>query len=226
MASSGTQTRWLPLSEACALIKVHQSTLRQWADSGHIRTFRTAGGHRRFLLDDLTAMLEGREPTQPAATSVEEHALRAIRRKLHGEHTAHEQPWMDALSSEGKVKMRLFGRRLLDLSVVYLSQKRQRPEVISEVQTLAAEYGQDLAHAGVPLDSMMEAFVFFRNSLFDAVRDAAQHGSLRGTDIALVWQHMEEVADQMLLSMIRAYERSLHAPVSGYKVAAQAGNEN
>ena len=203
-------------------MKVHASTLRQWADNRQIRTFRTAGGHRRFLLDDLNAMLEGHAPTQLAATSLEEDAVRRIRRRLHGEHTTHAYPWLDRLSPEGRVKLRLFGRRLLDLSLIYLGQKRRRPEVLSEVQMLAEEYGQQLAQVNIALDQVLEAFIFFRNPLFEAVRESVQNGQLRGMDPTLVWQQVEQVSDHMLLSMIRAYERSLHVAVNGNQVAVQA----
>src|SRR5256712_12763376 len=39
---------WLSLDEAAKRLSVHPATLREWADKGQIRTFRTPGGHRRF----------------------------------------------------------------------------------------------------------------------------------------------------------------------------------
>ncbi|MSP78210.1 MAG: helix-turn-helix domain-containing protein [Dehalococcoidia bacterium] len=222
MASSQLQTQWLPLSEACALMKVHQSTLRQWADNGQIRTFRTAGGHRRFLREDLVAMTQGRRPVQIAVATLEESALRRIRKGLHGEHSPRKQAWMGKLSEEGRVKMRVLGRRLLDLSITYVSQRRGQADVLSEVGVLAEGYGQDIARVGVPLGQVLEAFIFFRNSLFEAVREAAQHGSLRGTDTTLIWEQMEQVADHMLLSMIRSYEGSHNGAGNDTQSAIQA----
>ena len=225
MASRNPSTQWLPLSAACALLKVHQSTLRQWADNGQVRTFRTAGGHRRFLLDDLTAMQRGNGATHVSTASLEEKTLTRIRRKLHGEHPPQSQAWIEKLPPEGRLKMRLFGRRLVDLSIAYLSQKRKRVEALTEVGLLAEEYGQDLARISMPLDQVLEVFIFFRNSLFDAVRDGAQQGSLRGQDIGTIWQQMEQLSDHMLLSMIRAYERSQHGAVNRIETAAQTGSE-
>src|SRR5439155_13174276 len=48
---------WLTLREACARLDVHPATLRQWADRGRLRAFRTPGGHRRFSAEDVEALL-------------------------------------------------------------------------------------------------------------------------------------------------------------------------
>jgi excisionase family DNA binding protein len=204
----------MTLAEACGLLSVNQSTLRQWADEGRVRAFRTPGGHRRFRREDLDALLgqstERRGPHN-AVPTLEESALRRIRRRIHGEQAAHEQPWMERLTPDGRLRLRLFGRRLLDLSVAYITQRRRRPAILEEVQGIGGEYGQYLARVAMPLGEVLEAFIFFRNTLFDAVRDATAHGPLHGADMANVWAHMEHLADLLLLSMIRSYERSVHA---------------
>ena len=38
------------------LLQVNEATLRQWADHGHLRVYRTPGGHRRFYRDDVLAL--------------------------------------------------------------------------------------------------------------------------------------------------------------------------
>ena len=44
---------WLTLGAASGMLGVSESTIRRWADAGDIRSFRTPGGHRRILEDDL-----------------------------------------------------------------------------------------------------------------------------------------------------------------------------
>src|SRR3989442_14826425 len=44
---------WRSLDEAAKRLSVHPATLREWADKGQIRTFRTPGGHRRFSEVDV-----------------------------------------------------------------------------------------------------------------------------------------------------------------------------
>jgi excisionase family DNA binding protein len=50
---------WLTLGEAARYLGVAQSTVRKWADTGRIETFKTPGGHRRFRRDDLERFLHG-----------------------------------------------------------------------------------------------------------------------------------------------------------------------
>src|SRR3989442_6667548 len=47
---------WLGLEEAARRLSVHPATLREWADKGRIRTFRTPGGHRRFSESDVLGL--------------------------------------------------------------------------------------------------------------------------------------------------------------------------
>ena len=49
------KSHWLSLRDACRILDVSQTTLRQWADGGHLRVYRTPGGHRRFLREDVDA---------------------------------------------------------------------------------------------------------------------------------------------------------------------------
>lgn len=215
--SREVEGKWLSIAQASELVAVDQSTLRGWADSGRVRSFRTPGGHRRFFRDDLAAMTEQRASPREVSESLEETALRRIRRRLSAEHTAQSSSpggWMERLSPEGSTRLRLFGRRLLDLSVAYTTQRRRRAAILEEVRAIGEEYGLDLGRSGVPLEQMVEAFIFFRNSLFDAVRDSVAQGPLRGADIAHLWGQTEQLTDQVLLSMVRAYERSAHAPVA------------
>jgi excisionase family DNA binding protein len=49
----GAATATMALSDAVDALGVSASTLRRWADSGRVRVVRTAGGHRRFAVDDV-----------------------------------------------------------------------------------------------------------------------------------------------------------------------------
>ena len=110
------ESDWLSLRDARNLLEVSDTTLRQWADAGHLRVYRTPGGHRRFLREDVEALTQGPPPSpEPVrADSREAPALRRIRRRL-GQDSVTQQPWFQAVEPEGHDRMRLFGRRLLSL---------------------------------------------------------------------------------------------------------------
>lgn len=49
----------LPLTagQVAKLFNVHPTTVIAWADAGKLPSFRTPGGHRRFLREDVDAFL-------------------------------------------------------------------------------------------------------------------------------------------------------------------------
>lgn len=55
---------WLTLGEAAKYLGVAQSTVRKWADTGRVETFKTPGGHRRFKRDDLDRFMQGASDNQ------------------------------------------------------------------------------------------------------------------------------------------------------------------
>ena len=187
-------TKWLSLGEACRLLQVNEATLRQWADNGYLRVYRTPGGHRRFWSGDVMALTA---PPSPATgwngeDTLEGSALRRIRRRLHQEKVA-RQPWYQSIEEEGRVRMRLFGRRLLSLLAQEPPQRRQRQEALTESNALGREYGTEMADRGVALSDTVEAFVFFRSMVLDS---ADPHS----------WSRILELADRVLVGVAESYQ--------------------
>ena len=58
------KSQWLSLRDACRLLDVSNTTLRQWADNGYLRVYRPPGGHRRFLRDDVDSFANAPERAQ------------------------------------------------------------------------------------------------------------------------------------------------------------------
>ena len=78
------KSQWLSLRDACRLLDVSDTTLRQWADAGYLRVYRTPGGHRRFLREDVENFANAPEQAQEHGRedAIEGSALRKIRRRL------------------------------------------------------------------------------------------------------------------------------------------------
>ena len=117
------------------------TTLRQWADSGYLRVYRTPGGHRRFLREDVDAFANapGQAQEQDREDAIEDSALRKIRRRLSREDMV-KQPWYQSVvEEEGKVRMRLFGRRLLSLLLQGAGPRRRRQELLEEANLLGPD---------------------------------------------------------------------------------------
>lgn len=61
MPKSDTQSsaKWVTGSAAQSALGVSESTIRRWANRGHIRTIRTLGNHRRYSAEDIAAVQRG-----------------------------------------------------------------------------------------------------------------------------------------------------------------------
>ena len=188
------KTQWLSLGAACRLLEVSDATLRQWADNGYLRVYRTPGGHRRFLREDVESLVNGSH--QPAERSrddaVEGSALRRIRRGLN-RHSVAQQPWYQLVEEEGKVRMRLFGRRLLTLLLQGSGPKRRRQELLEEAHVLGREYGTEMSERGVTVTQTVEAFLFFRSMVLDSAAPA-------------LWPPILEAADRVLVGVVESFQ--------------------
>ena len=187
-------SRWLSLGEARRLLDVSEATLRQWADSGYLRVYRTPGGHRRILHEDVTALTNGTatavEPERE--NPLEGSALRRIRRHLNHENVV-SQPWYQSIEEESRVRLRLFGRRLLSLLAQEIPAGRRRQEAMAEFLLLGHEYGSEMAARGVALKDTLQAFVFFRSMVLDSANPRS-------------WTRILELADRVLFGVAEAYQ--------------------
>ena len=189
------KSQWLSLRDACRQLDVSNTTLRQWADNGFLRVYRTPGGHRRFLRSDVESFANAPDKAQDHVRddAIEGSALRKIRRRL-GRNDVLQQPWYQSVEEEGKVRMRLFGRRLLSLLLQESGARRRRQELLEEAHLLGREYGTEMGERGVILKDTIEAFVFFRTMVLDSTNPGS-------------WSKIIEAADRVLVGMADSYEK-------------------
>ena len=206
-APASSQSRWLTLGSACRVLGVDESTLRRWADSGHVRAFRTPGGHRRFAEADLQELIAGRAPGDQPYHEVGELAITRIRRQLQ-RRPARDAPWYATVNEEMRDRLRPLGRRLATLTADYLGRRHRRAGLLEEARSLGHEYGRELAATGLALAQAVEAFIFFRRSLGDATRQAAQSQELSVADALNACEQVTGLADQVLVGLTEAYEES------------------
>jgi len=199
-------TRWITLGQACKLLGVNESTLRRWADAGHVRSFRTPGGHRRFSEEDLRSLVAGQSTaTHEPYSSISNLALSRIRRRLQ---RGHEQsaPWYSHLDENDRERFRPLGRRLVGIVSEYLDSGSNRGRLSEEVQEIGHEYGRELARDGFTMREFLEAFTFFRKGLDDTAMEVSQKSDLPAEDAVEVWELLSNLADQVLLAIAEAYE--------------------
>ena len=80
----GPQLVWLRVGDVASALGVSANTVRRWTDVGRLAAYRSPGGHRRYLAEDVLALLpqdEGEGAAQPgdfAALRRETQDLRAV----------------------------------------------------------------------------------------------------------------------------------------------------
>ena len=203
------QDRWLTLGQACRLLNVDESTLRRWADAGQVRTFRTPGGHRRFAEGDVRAIVNGgRSRKQQYSSEVEEVATRRIRRQVHSRGNA---DWYATVDDAQREKLRGLGRRLMSLVADYVAKRGRKTSLLEEARGTGAQYGEELAHAGMSLSQAMHAFTFFRRSLDQSAKQALAKQGTPPSEAVEVCEQIMALADEVLLGIAGAYEHAAGA---------------
>ena len=188
-----TKPQWLSLGQASQFLHVNEATLRHWADNGVLRVYRTPGGHRRFLHEDVLNLTSqsGQTSTLESKDKLADSALRRIRKKLGNEDVT-RQSWYQSVEGEGRDRMRLFGRHLLSVLLQESAPRRRRQEALAESLILGREYGSEMTDRGVTLKNTVEALIFFRNIVIETV-------STRDKSRVLV------LADQVLLGIVESH---------------------
>ena len=204
-AAAEASPGWVSLGRACKLLGVNKSTLRRWADAGRVRSFRTLGGHRRFVEADLHLLQE------PAPERTPEHeyeslgslAVARIRRRLqHGK--GQQAGWYSTVDAESRLRYRPLGRRLVALAGECLQKRLRGGRLAEEARAIGREYGLELARDGVPIRDAIEAFTFFRGSLDETTRQLAHRENLSAEEAADAWQQVSGLADLVLVAMMDA----------------------
>lgn len=196
------KNHWLSLRDACRFLDVSQGALRQWADGGFLRVYRTPGGHRRFMQKDLQAFAEGNTSHLESGKrgGLEGSALRLIQRRLRSD-TVASRSWYSSVEPHGRDRMRLFGRRLLSILAQQPHLQQERRGALDEAYLLGEQYGSEMFDRGVTFEETLEAFIFFRNIVLDSAT-------------ANSWSRILKLADRVLLAVAGAYQNraSLEMP--------------
>ena len=207
----GVAPAWLALGEASKVLGVDGSTLRAWTDAGRIRAYRTPGGHRRYRQDDLAAFLRGHQQERAGKLSdlIGPHGARlmpgAARREIR------RQQWYARVGPETAETMRLICRRLMDALAGYLSGGRGQPVAVQAGEEAGRELGQQVAALHLSPAEATRAFLFFKESITQAV---SSHLPLPSHRKVHSIRRIELFLDRVLLRMMAAYERGTSIPDS------------
>jgi excisionase family DNA binding protein len=203
--------RWVTLGAASKLLGVSESTIRRWADAGELRSYRTSGGHRRILAEDLKHIVAAAAPAQAArnASRISDLATARVRRRLHPRgRAAHSAPAFDAISPDGLDRLRLLGRQVVDLFSRIIAGEARRERAIDDTRSIGREYGRTLVAEHIGLTTAVATFNALRRSLEETAAQIASEAGLSADDAVDAIENVLALADVMLEGMASVYESS------------------
>ncbi len=199
---------WLTLRAAKALLGVSESTLRRWANAGDVRAFRTPGGHRRILEEDLRAMLTTGSHSARDTSHISDIALARVRRRLSRGRQTHAMDVFQGLDPEVRERLRLMGRQMVDLFARCIAEGGRGPRLRDDARMIGREYGRTLVAAGVGLTSAVATFNSLRRSLEETASQIATEAGLSTEDAVTAIEQVLDLADVVLEGMAGVYEQA------------------
>lgn len=197
--------RWLSINAACKMLGIDHSTMRRWSDSGKIPVFRTPGGHRRYSEEDLRAFLRGEERSS-ARVSRRELTRLALVQYDQQMQRVHAHPWMRVFGPKADSEMRELGRRLVDLSVRYISGRGSHDALLAESRVVARRHGQQSAMAGLSSAEALETLLFVRRPVFRSVCQYIERQRIACERSCQLMDELVEYMDEIMRVAIRAHE--------------------
>lgn len=203
--ASDNSAHWLTIDAACQLLGVDQSTLRRWSDSGKVPVFRTPGGHRRYNEDDLKALLQGEARprrrmsrqvlTDLSYSAYESDFLRQVRSRR----------WYRAYNTRQLEELRALGRKLVDLAIRTISDRVDHEQIVEEGQAIGRRYGTMSAEAGLSADDAVEAFLFFRYPVIQAMTRFIEEEQIPVKRSGRIHMEISQFLDQVLVATVSAH---------------------
>lgn len=207
MTAEATSPEWLTLGAASRLLGVSESTIRRWADSGEVRSFRTAGGHRRVAAEDIRAILErGTRGRAPEADRIGSLALARVRRRLARTKGTPVMAHLQTLDEASRERLRLLGRQLVDLFARCIAGGSRHERFVDDARAIGREYGRVLVQAGVGIGTAVAMFNRLRRSLEETASQTASEARLSADRAVEAIEHILELADVVLEGMADLYE--------------------
>lgn len=202
-----SESEWVSLREAAAMLGVHPATVRNWADKGELPARRTPGGHRRFRRTDLLRQAERQTEVQPLEVQVIiQNALGQARMSVSGEGGLPSEPWYTLMGEAARAEMRTMGRTVLESLREYLAAGATDAGLARAI-TLGRDYAAVLARDGLTLPEAVRGMLFFSDFVINAILTWSEITPPRSApEWASLLRQVNTFIHAMLLSIIEFYE--------------------
>lgn len=112
---------------------------------------------------------------------------------------------LQGANEDSRSRLRVLGRRLVEVVTQYHAEKRRRPQLLEEARFLGHEYAIETARMGLDCSQAAEAFLYHRTMLSETVRNLTPTDASRD-EVFAVLQDAATLTDAVLLALITEYE--------------------
>lgn len=198
--------QWYSLTKAAQILGIHYTTLRRWADNGQIPFMLTPGGHRRFALTDLKTFAGDRRQTLTPVNIEQqwaEHAMTQTRQVIVANQN---KPWLSHHDEQAREQHRILGRRLMGLTLQYISDVAGNGKLLEEAKALGEEYGRLSRKTNLPLTDALQATIFFRDMLVETAFQIPNSASVKPESNLRLMRRINQLINAVHLAIAAAYE--------------------
>jgi excisionase family DNA binding protein len=206
---SATPNHWLTLGEAAALLDVHPTTLRRWANNGDIPVLVTPGGHRRFAVSDLARFARERSALRNVNGYAGLWATKALADTRQAVQAHRQEGWLARLGEEGRARNRVLGQRLMGLTLQFLSSESSEENadaILEEARRIGRQYALNCREQGLNLRATLEASMFFRDSLVETALHLPETANIRPEANVRLLRRVNVLLNAVHLAVAEVYE--------------------
>lgn len=198
--------QWLSLSQAADILGVHSTTLRRWADGGQIPFMLTPGGHRRFATTDLNQFATGRRQAKSPSSIGKLWAEKALT-QTRQEISAHKsEGWLTQYDDQMREQHRLLGRRLMGLTLQYISDPETNGSLLKEAKGIGEAYGRLALQTNLPLTEALQITLRFRDMLVDTAFQLPSTAAIKPESNLRLMRRINELLNVVQLAIAQVYE--------------------
>lgn len=197
----------LSLAQAASRLGVHPTTLRRWADAGHLPVLVTPGGHRRFRRSDLEAFEDKRRRLKVVGGLEDIWAGKALEETRQVLGAGPQQPaWLTQYDERAREFHRQLGRRLMGVTMQYVALAHGGEGLLEEARQIGHIYAQNFRERGEALPQALHILFFFRDNMLEAALHLPEAAQLRWEANQHLFRRLRDVFNTVELAIVEGYE--------------------
>jgi hypothetical protein len=118
---------------------------------------------------------------------------------------ARSRRWYRAYDPGQLEELRVIGRLLVDLAVRFITGRADQAQIADEGRAIGRRYGSLSAEAGLSAIDAVEAFLFFRYPVIQAVTHFIDEENLPAKRAVRIFAEITQFMDQILTATVAAY---------------------